>query len=126
MGLNEIKLGVPVPYLADRILQEIVGGKNARVIMETGDFYKPEESLALGLVGQVVEIEEVVSKGIEKMRSIEALPLQVYAAIKRNRIEPVTERLDRVLENKMDEFIEYWFSSEARELLAEAKKKFLK
>jgi enoyl-CoA hydratase/carnithine racemase len=126
MGLNEIKLGVPVPYLADRILQEIVGGKNARVIMETGDFYKPEESLALGLVDQVEEAEEVVNRGIEKIRSIEALPLQIYTAIKRNRVEPVTERLERVLEKKMDEFIEYWFSPEARERLEEAKKKFEK
>lgn len=124
MGLNEIKLGVPVPYLADRILQDIVGGKNARVIMETGDFYKPEESLTLGLVDQVVAAEEILNKGREKIHSIEALSSQAYQVIKQNRVEPVRERLERVLDSKMDKFTEYWLSSEARERLTEAMKKF--
>jgi enoyl-CoA hydratase/carnithine racemase len=126
IGLNEIKLGVPVPYLADRILHEIVGGKNAQMIMETGDFYKPEESLVLGLADKVEAVEDVLSRGIEKIRSTGALSTQAYVAIKRNRVEPVTERMGKVLEYKMDEFVEYWFSSEARERLAEAKKKFRK
>jgi enoyl-CoA hydratase/carnithine racemase len=124
MGLNEIKLGIPVPYLADRILREIVGGNNANMIMETGEFFKPEESRAMGLVDQVVPVEETLSEGMEKIRSIEALSLQAYEIIKLNRVEPVREWLDQVLERKMDVFIECWFSPEARERLAEARKKF--
>jgi len=124
MGLNEIKLGVPVPYLADRILQEVVGAKYARMIMETGDFYEPGEAQALGLVDRVVTAEEMLSKGREKIRSIEASSLQAYEAIKRNRVEPLLERVERALERKTDVFIEHWFSTEARYRLAEAMKKF--
>ena len=36
MGLNEIKLGVPVPYLADCVLRNIVGSRYARDMMDTG------------------------------------------------------------------------------------------
>jgi len=42
MGLNEIKLGIPVPYPGDCILQHVVGTRNAREIMGTGEFYDPE------------------------------------------------------------------------------------
>ena len=34
MGLNEIKLGVPVPYLADCVLQNLIGIRNSREIVE--------------------------------------------------------------------------------------------
>jgi len=36
MGLNEIKLGVPVPYLIDCVLRSTVGTRYAREIMNTG------------------------------------------------------------------------------------------
>jgi len=124
MGLNEIKLGVPVPYFADLILREIVGVYNASVIMETGTFYLPEKAQALGLVDQVLSPEDVLSKGIGKIRSIEALSLKAFEIIKCNRVEHVTERLEQVLKHKEDVFIECWYSSEARERLAEALKKF--
>jgi enoyl-CoA hydratase/carnithine racemase len=124
MGLNEIKLGLPVPYLADRILHEIVGKRNARTIMESGDFYKPEESLALGLVDQILTLEEILAKGLEKLHSIECLSLQAYEIIKRNRVESTTERLEQVLAHKIDVFIAYWFSPQARERLREALKNF--
>lgn len=37
MGLNEVKLGVPVPYLADRVLHALVGTRYAREIIESGE-----------------------------------------------------------------------------------------
>lgn len=40
MGLNEIKLGVPVPYLADCVLRDIVGTRIAKEITDTGEFYE--------------------------------------------------------------------------------------
>jgi len=50
MGLNEIKLGVPVPYLADCILRSLVGVRAARLIMESGDFYPPLQLFQMGMV----------------------------------------------------------------------------
>ena len=124
MGLNEIKLGVPVPYPADRILQEIVGGRNASTIMEGGEFYPPDEALALGLVDQILPAEELETAAMEKVRGIGALSPQAFALIKRNRVEPVTDRITQVLDEKEKNFMESWFSPEARALVAEARKNF--
>ena len=61
MGLNEIKLGVPVPYVADCILRSLVGFRHAREIMESGDFYQPETSFQKGLVDAVLPLENVLA-----------------------------------------------------------------
>lgn len=124
MGLNEIRLGVPVPYPADRILREIVGGRQASVIMESGAFYSPEEASALGLVDQIESIEELETVAIEKIREIGTLSSPAFALIKQNRVEPVINHLTQVLDVKEEKFVERWYSSEARDLLTEAMKKF--
>lgn len=64
MGLNENKLGVPVPYLADCVLGDLVQETSAREIIETGEFYPPEETLRMRLVDKVVPLEEVVDASI--------------------------------------------------------------
>ncbi len=124
MGLNEIKLGVPVPYPADRILREIVGGRHARSIMEEGAFYPPEVALAFGLVDQVFPEEELAGAAIAKVRDLGTPSLRAFALIKRNRVEPVINLLTQVLGEKDKIFLECWYSPEARDRLTEALGKF--
>ena len=57
MGLNEIKLGVTVPYAADQILRSIVSPRAARDIVEQGEFYEPSQSCTMGLIDQVLPLE---------------------------------------------------------------------
>jgi enoyl-CoA hydratase/carnithine racemase len=112
MGLNEIKLGIPVPYPGDCILQHVVGTRNAREIMGTGEFYDPEALLHMGVVDQV------------KAKLLGALPHEAFGMIKRNRVETVEAHILKRLAEKEEFFIECWFSDEARKRLKEAIKKF--
>jgi enoyl-CoA hydratase/carnithine racemase len=124
MGLNEIKLGVPVPYPADCILRQIVGVRLARQIMESGEFYQSEELCHKGVVDQVLPLEQVVPKSIEKAGSLGALPQAPFAMIKGNRVEMVEAQILTHLEEKERFFIECWYSDEGRERLREAMEKF--
>ncbi|MFQ6084117.1 MAG: enoyl-CoA hydratase/isomerase family protein [Candidatus Aminicenantia bacterium] len=124
MGLNEIKLGVPVPYPADCILHQIVGARNAREIMSTGEFYQPEELLQMGMVDQVLPLEQVLEKSIEKAKLLGALPHEAFGMIKRNRVEVVETQVLTHLAEKEQFFIECWYSDETRKRLKEAIKKF--
>ena len=56
MGLNEIKLGVPVPYPGDVILKQIIGTRYAQMIMEMGEFFGPEQLMQMGMVNQVEKL----------------------------------------------------------------------
>ncbi len=124
MGLNEIKLGVPVPYPADCILQQIVGFHYSREIMDTGEFYEVEESLRMGMIDRVFPVEDVIQESIEKAGSLGRSPGNAFAAIKRNRVEMVETRVRAKLEERERLFMEYWFSDEARTQLLVAAEKF--
>jgi enoyl-CoA hydratase/carnithine racemase len=124
MGLNEIKLGLPVPYVADCILRNLVGIRYAREIMDTGDFYPPQTSLQMGLVDHVLPIEELGASVMEKALALGSSPQQAYALIKRNRTETIERQIRTRLEEKEQRFIESWFSAEAQVLLREAMGKF--
>jgi enoyl-CoA hydratase/carnithine racemase len=124
MGLNEIKLGVPVPYLADLILQQVVGSRLARQIVESGDLYPPDELSELGLVDDVLLIDQVLPAAIEKAHSIGDHPPQAYALIKRSRVETVAKHYKEHRALKEEQFVECWYSPAARERLKAAMEKF--
>jgi enoyl-CoA hydratase/carnithine racemase len=124
MGLNEIRLGVPVPYPADCILRHLVGLRNAREVMGSGEFYQPEELFQIGLVDQVLPLGQVLPKSVEKARFLGGMPREAFAMIKRNRVEMVEAEILARLEEKERFFMECWYSDEARGRLREAMEKF--
>ena len=124
MGLNEIKLGVLIPYPADCILRQLVGARYARDIMESGEFYLPEESTRIGLVDQVLPLEQVLPTALEKVSTLGRLPQDAFTLIKHNRVEGIEAQIQARLEEKERLFIERWYSDEARNQLRAAKEKF--
>ncbi len=124
MGLNEIKLGVPVPYPADCVLQQLVGAQIAREISYTGEFYQPEKLLEMGMVDQILSLDQVLPKALERAQLLGAMPREAFAMIKRNRVQVVEEQILARLEQKEGLFIERWYSSSAREQLKAAMEKF--
>ena len=124
MGLNEIKLGVSIPYPADCILRNVVGARVARDIVESGEFYLPQQLLTMGLVDCVLPLEDVLPKSIEKARIMGTLPLKAFASIKQSRVEQVEAQIREKLKEKEELFLTLWFSDEAREQLRKAMEKF--
>jgi enoyl-CoA hydratase/carnithine racemase len=123
MGLNEIKLGVPVPYLPDCIARELLGVSRAREVLETGSFYGPEDLLRMGMVDQVLPLQSVLAKSVEKAMQLGSMP-QAFAVIKQNRVEAIEDRVREHGEEKATAFLDCWFSPDTRERLREAIKKF--
>lgn len=124
MGLNEIKLGLPVPYPADCMLRSLVGWRDAREIMDSGELYAPEASMGMGLVDQVLALDQVLPSAIRKAEQLGAMPQAAFATIKRNRIEMIEAQILARLEEREQSLIEQWFSDETRELLRAAMEKF--
>ena len=124
MGLNEIKLGVPVPYLADCCLRALIGARQAREVMESGDFYGTEATARMGMVDEVLPVEKLVDAAVKKAGQLGALPATAYGMIKQNRVEGIEAEVKAKWEEKERLFIECWYSDEARERLQEAMKSF--
>ncbi|MGA2112831.1 MAG: enoyl-CoA hydratase/isomerase family protein [Anaerolineales bacterium] len=124
VGLNEIKLGVPVPYAADCILRETVGSRIARDVVDSGEFYTPDAALELGLVDEVLPMQDLVRRATERIQALASIPSGAFAAIKRSR----TEVVEREIRSRLDEtdraFVDCWYSQAARERLKEAMGRF--
>jgi enoyl-CoA hydratase/carnithine racemase len=124
IGLNEVKLGVPVPYLADCILRNLVGVRHARQIVELGEFYAPEDALQLGLVDQVLDPGALLPGAITKAALLGSSPGSAFALIKRNRTEPIEAQVFSHWDKKQRDFLDCWYSEPTRQLLAQAAEKY--
>ncbi|MBN1149455.1 MAG: enoyl-CoA hydratase/isomerase family protein [Anaerolineales bacterium] len=124
IGLNEVKLGVPAPYLADCILRQLVGVLNARQIVELGEFYAPEDALRLGLVDQICDPQVLLQEAITKAALLGSSPGPAFSLIKRNRTEILEAQVLSRWDAKQSTFIDCWYSEPTRRLLKEAAEKF--
>ncbi len=124
MGLNEIKIGVPVPYLADLILRQVVGDRVATEMTYTGEFVDPEQAAARGLVDGIFAETEVETKAVEKVVAIAARVKEAFVFIKQSRVEEIEHRFEQYAESRLDRFLDCWFQPDVQELLHRAADKF--
>ncbi len=124
MGVNELKLGVPVPYLAQQVLVMVCGESTAMEMVESGDLYDAGHLGEMGLVDRVVPLADVRPLARERAAALGALPPLGFAGSKRNRVEAVVQRFLRRRAERETEFLTCWHSAEAQQLLREAAKKF--
>jgi len=124
IGLNEVKLGLPVPFPADRMLHALIGTQNARQILEMGEFYAPEAALNIGLVDRVFPQEALMPEAHELAERLAALPGEAFALIKSNRVRPTLQAIEAGLGEHEQLFIRCWSSSAAQPLLFDAATKF--
>jgi enoyl-CoA hydratase/carnithine racemase len=124
MGLNESRLGVPVPYPADCALRWLVGARTARDVADSGEFFLPPDLLRMGLVDEVWPGEEVETRAVEKARTLAEAAGQAFPSIKRSRVEGLEAEIRLRLGEKQREFVEAWYSPAARARLEAAIEKF--
>jgi enoyl-CoA hydratase/carnithine racemase len=124
IGLNEVKLGVPVPYLADLILRKIVGDRAATEMLYGGELMPFSEAEKIGLVDEVLPQDKVEDRALEKVAEFAALPRPAFEAIKATRVEAIRILYEENYKLKHETFLDCWFTQQTQELLAEAAKKF--
>ena len=124
MGLNEIKIGVPLPYPTDCILRDLVGSRVARDIADSGEYYESDKLLQMGVVDKVLPIDRVVYEAVEKGKLLGSYAPAAFRMIKRNRTERLKKQILEHLEEREQFFVECWYSDETRRQLKEALEKY--
>jgi len=124
IGFNEVKIGVPTPYLADLILRQVIGDRCATELMFTGEFIESQQAQKIGLIDDVLQPEELEQKTVAKIAELAALPPSGITVVKNNRIEAVRSRYEEMRSADADWFLDCWFNPAVQELLSEAAKKF--
>ena len=124
IGLNEVKLGLPVPYLADLILRQVVGDRCATEMMFKGEFVESEKAQEIGLVDAIFSPEDLEEKAVAKIAEMAALPPNGLTLIKNNRVGAVRSQYEAVRSTEADLFLGCWFNPSVQEQLKEAAGRF--
>ena len=122
LGVNEIKLGLPNPLLADSALRALLGGRAARDVIAMGEFHGPEAALAIGLADAVAPQGQARARAVELAARLGET--NAYAAIKRIRTAPVLDEYERWGGIEDEAFLDLWFSADTRRRLDEALPRF--
>jgi enoyl-CoA hydratase/carnithine racemase len=124
MGLNEVLIGVAVPYLADLILRQVAGDRVATNMAFNGRLFGADEGLRNGLVDEAYPSEEVEANAFEKMKALAVLPRKGLAANKEARTAFIREQYEKNGRRTNERVLDFWFDPEIRPILAEAAKLF--
>jgi len=124
MGLNEIKLGIPAPYLADIILRQVAGDRVATEMIYGGEFITMADARAAGVVDDLFVPDAVEEQALLKIADIAAFETAAFAMAKANRTEDVRLKYAANYEERNRAFIDAWFSPDVQEKLQRAAQKF--
>jgi enoyl-CoA hydratase/carnithine racemase len=124
IALNEVKIGVPVPYLADLMLRQIVTDRVAVEMEFCSAFIGPDDAKAVGLADAVCEENAVENKALEKIRAVAALPSTAFALTKQHRVRQTPSRFIAIRQDLNRAFMDCWFAPDTQSLLRDAARKF--
>lgn len=124
VGLNEIRLGVPVPYAADLMLRQLVSERIATEMIYRGELVEASTMQAGGLVDRVLPAEEVETQALEAAAELAKFSPEAFAALKENRVEEVQRRYREHGRERNERFLDVWFSPSAQQGLREAATRF--
>ncbi|MCP4023100.1 MAG: enoyl-CoA hydratase/isomerase family protein [Desulfobacteraceae bacterium] len=124
LGLNELLLGIPAPYLTDMVMRQISNDRVATTMLFQGNFITASDALGSGLIDKVFTGQDVEKNAMEKAAALANSPGPAFAQIKSNRVEDIKIRYEKKHKEKNDAFLDCWFGEPAQTLLKEAVKKF--
>ena len=114
IGLNEVQVGLPVPAVIYAALKRLIGARQAERLCLHGLLITPDEALRIGLVDQVLAMEQVIPAALEWCRSLLALPAQAVAATRKLARADLVALFDELGERSHEDLMNVWFSAETQ------------
>ncbi len=124
IALNEVRIGVPVPYLADLMLRQIVTDRVAVEMEFCSGFLGPHDAKAAGLADAVCDEKAVEDTALEKIRALAAMPRVAFTLTKQHRTREIPSRFKAIRSELNLAFMDCWFAPPTQALLQEAASKF--
>jgi enoyl-CoA hydratase/carnithine racemase len=114
IGLNEVRVGLPVPRVIHAALARLVGKRQAERLTVSGLLISPDEALRVGLVDQVVAGETVIPAALAWCRELLALPPRAMSVTRELARADFKKMFDELGDRTHEEMTRVWFSNEAQ------------
>jgi len=116
IGLNEAQLGIGLPAIVIEPLRARVPSRSWAPIALAGELFEPAEALALGLVDDVTEADDLLDLAIVRATELAKSP-EAYAQVKAALLRPTVAELDAVGPAELQAWLDTWFSPSGQRLV---------
>jgi 3,2-trans-enoyl-CoA isomerase len=114
IGLNEVRVGIPMPTGVADALARVVGPRQAERLCQTGSLMGPQEALEIGLVDRVVEGDQVVAAAVEWCRPLTELPPHALLITRQTVRRDLVEIVRKSKSGDIEEMAREWFRPEVQ------------
>ena len=110
IGLNEIDVGLTVPYGIGSVFQYVVGNRNAEDLLLKAKLVPPSDALEYGLVNEICSKEKLVETTLDRISEASALYSNQQTLTKKILREPHLDVFRANLDRDTDIILDSWFS----------------
>jgi enoyl-CoA hydratase/carnithine racemase len=114
IGLNEVRVGLPIPPVIFHALRRQVGERHAERLGVAGLLVTAAEALAIDLVDELVPVEAVVPRAVEWCRGLLALPPGAMAETRRLARRTLVSLFEGDPAAELVTLVEQWTSAETQ------------
>jgi len=114
VGLNEIRVGVPLPWGVALLLRETVHRTRLEEVALLGKNYSDEDAVAAGLVHEVLDQGGFEEKCLERLDEFASKDMRSFAATKRYLRTDTAAKMRASDDLFLGEFLDIWFSPSTR------------
>jgi enoyl-CoA hydratase len=114
IGLNEIKVGVPLPFGVARVLRDAVHRTRMEEVALLGLNYADEEAVATGLVHEIHEEAGFEAHCLARLEEFASKDLRAFAHTKKYLRSSVASQIEAEDQRNQKEFLDCWFSPATR------------
>ena len=117
LGLNEVQVGLVVPPVIHQALIRLIGTYPAERHLVAGEMIPAAEALEVGLVDELVPMDEVVDRAVAWARSLLALPTHAMLGTRRLCRADLAGLFEDADALDISSFVEGWFAEETQATL---------
>jgi enoyl-CoA hydratase len=114
IGLNEVKVGVPLPFGVTTILHDAVRTPRAEEIALLGRNYADADAVEAGLAHEILPAEGFEPACLERLQEYADRDPKAYATTKTYLRSAAVERIRANDAMLVEQFLDCWFSDETR------------
>ncbi len=106
VGMHEFKMSLQIPETLAHVYAYTMGEKSGWEAVLDAKLYQADEAVALGLVNEAVEVEEVLPLAEKKMQKYIKVYGPVFSRTKRYMRQGLLKAVDVDIPTKVEEFVE--------------------
>lgn len=110
IGLNEVQVGLVVPWPIQRAFVRLLGARQAEQLLVQGRLLSPDEALAVGFVDEVVAFDAVTASAGRWLEATLALPRDAMLETRKLLRQPYAEAFAEIDDADFEQMLDGWFS----------------